>query len=374
MSVKKRGQRYQVRWRADGKHCSKSFSRRQDALAFEIEQRRAAQLGAFAVASPSRQTFGDWLTEWWATDSVVWAAATRTHRQDALKRWIRPYLDDVKLRDLGSRRVREWRSRILDDGATPSTANHALAVLSAACGAAVKDGRLPSNPVSGIRKLPVMVSRPRALVPLEVEQIRAAMPSERDRLAVSILAYAGLRPSELVALTWTAVSDRLIRVERSYSYGELRMGKTATAIRTVEIVQPLADDLAAFRPARPEPGALVIPNERGGFVDWRVWRRRVWYPACDRAGVTPRPSPYDCRHGFVSMLLHEHRSLPYVSAAVGHSSGASMTLDKYAHALHEAQLATAVSMVDAIMDARRRVRIPCATEPVRRLRQAAPGG
>ncbi|HSD03144.1 MAG TPA: hypothetical protein VLB81_12280, partial [Gaiellales bacterium] len=94
---------------------------------------------------------------------------------------------------------------------------------------------------------------------------------------------------------------------------------------------------------------------------------------CERAGVTPRPSPYDCRHGFVSMLLHEHRSLPYVAAAVGHAS-ASMSLDRYSHALHEAQLATAVSMVDAIMDARRRVRIPCATEPVRRLRQAAPNG
>ncbi len=50
-----------------------------------------------------------------------------------------------------------------------------------------------------------------------------------------------------------------------------------------------------------------------------------------------------------------------------------MTLDKYAHALHEAQLATAVWMVDAITDVCRRVRIPCAAESVRRLRQAAPG-
>ena len=167
--------------------------------------------------------------------------------------------------------------------------------------------------------------------------------------------------------------DHVIVVERSYSYGQLRMGKTATALRTVEIIPPLADDLAAFRPARPEPGALVFPNERGGFIDWHAWRRRVWYPACERARVTPRPSPYDCRHGYVSMLLHEHRSLPYVAASVGHAS-ASMTLDKYAHALHEAQLATAVSMVDAIKDARRRVRIPCTSEPVRRLRQAAPPG
>ena len=79
--------------------------------------------------------------------------------------------------------------------------------------------------------------------------------SERDRLAVSILAYAGLRPSELVALTWQAVPDHVIVVERNYSYGQLRPAKTATALRTVEIVEPLRDDLDAFRPARPELGA-----------------------------------------------------------------------------------------------------------------------
>ena len=364
---------YRVRYRAEGHQRQKTFDRLIDAEQFEFDQRRQRQMGAHGPVTPSRQSFGDWLTEWWTTDSVLWAAATRTHRHDALKRWLRPSLDGVKLRDLGSRRVREWRSRIIEDGATPSTANHALAVLSAACGAAVKDGRLPSNPCSGVRKLPVMVSRPRPLVPIEVERIRAAMPNERDRLAVSILSYAGLRPSELVALAWDAVRDHVIVVERSYSYGQLRPGKTATALRTIEIVPPLADDLAAFRPARPEPGALVIPNELGAFIDWHVWRRRVWYPACKRAGVTPRPSPYDCRHGFASMLLHEHRSLPYVAAALGHSSG-TMTLDHYAHVLAEAQLATAVSMADAIADARRRVRIPCTVEPVRRLRQAAPGG
>jgi integrase len=128
-------------------------------------------------------------------------------------------------------------------------------------------------------------------------------------------------------LTWQAVRDHFLVVEGSYSYGERRPGKTATALRTVEIVEPLRCDLDAFRPARPEPGALVIPNADGGYLDWRVWRRRSWYPACDRAGVNPRPAPYDCRHGYVSMLLHEHRSLPYVAAAVGHAP-ASMTVDK----------------------------------------------
>src|SRR5436309_15272994 len=102
MSVQKRGRSYVVRWRRDGRQHARSFVRKEDAVAFELEQRRAVQMGAFALAAPSRQTVGDWLTAWWASENVLWASATRAHREDAVKRWIRPYLDGVRLRDMGS--------------------------------------------------------------------------------------------------------------------------------------------------------------------------------------------------------------------------------------------------------------------------------
>ena len=80
-----------------------------------------------------------------------------------------------------------------------------MSVLSAALGAAVRDGLLPANPCSGIRRLPHQVARPHALAPLEVERIRAEMPTMRDVVLVGLLAYAGLRPEEALALTWGSV-------------------------------------------------------------------------------------------------------------------------------------------------------------------------
>ena len=72
-----------------------------------------------------------------------------------------------------------------------------------------------------------------------------------------------------------------------------------------------------------------------------------------------------------SLLIHEGRSLPYVTAFLGHST-AKTTLDHYAHVYAEANLGTAVKMEDAIADARRDVlKTYSAAEP-RRLRQAAP--
>jgi integrase len=363
MSIQKRGKSYYVRYRRDGQHLGRSFARKEDAAAFELDQKRAKQLGAHALAAPSRDTLDHWLDEWWAAESGTWSKATRVQWKHQLDKWVRPYLGRVRLSDLGPRRVREWRSFIVEQGATASVANHAKEVLSAALGRAVESHLLPSNPVSGMKRLPTRPTRPRVLTPEEVERGVAAM-SWRDRVLVELLCYAGLRPGEALALRWDDVRDGLLIVDRSFSYGELKDTKTHQR-RTVDLVAPLAEDLALFRPARPEPYALVVANRGNGYVDLHNWRRRVWKNAF------PASSPYDGRHTYASLLIHEGRSLPYVAAALGHSS-AKTSLDHYAHMYAEARLQTAVRMVDAITTARSGVLKTCSTAEPRRLRQSAP--
>jgi integrase len=368
MSIKKRGSSYEVRWRRDGVQYSRSFVRHSDAVTFELDQKRARQLGAHAAAVPSRDVLDSWLDEWWASESPGWAEATKAGWKHSLDRWVRPYIGQVRLADLGARRVREWRAQILDKGATPSVANHAKEALSAALGCAVESRLLPSNPCAGIRKLPLKPSRPRALTPLEVERIASHMPSQRDRVLVTLLAYAGLRPGEALALTWDSVRDHLLIIDRNWTYGELKHTKT-THRRTVEIIQPLADDLAALRPARAETGALVIATSSGEFLNLHNWRARTWKTATAAAGV--KAAIYDLRHSYASLLIHEGRSLPHVAAAMGHAT-ANTTAANYLHLYDETRLGTGRNMVDAILEARRSVRKSCATSEPRRLRQSAP--
>ena len=63
--------------------------------------------------------------------------------------------------------------------------------------------------------------------------------------------------------------------------------------------------------------------------------------------------PYDLRHTFVSLLIHEGRSVPYVAAMAGHSP--RVCLERYAHAFADAQLGASVPMHDAIAAARAEV-------------------
>ena len=58
--------------------------------------------------------------------------------------------------------------------------------------------------------------------------------------------------------------------------------------------------------------------------DGRNWRKRVYVPAADAAGID-NPRPYDLRHSFASLLIHEGRySIVDVAAQLGHDP--TMTL------------------------------------------------
>jgi Phage integrase family len=97
-------------------------------------------------------------------------------------------------------------------------------------------------------------------------------------------------------------------------------------------------------------------GERGGFLNFNNWRSRVWDAACRAAGV--RAVPYDLRHTFASLLIHEGRSMPYVSAALGHASPV-MTLNRYSHLFTEASLGTGEEMVAAVQRARAELHESC---------------
>ena len=77
--------------------------------------------------------------------------------------------------------------------------------------------------------------------------------------------------------------------------------------------------------------ALLFPDERGelwtanGFEK----RRQRRFGRLLRAGGLDAGRPYDLRHSFASLLLHEGRDVIYVARQLGH--GAELTLRTYGH-------------------------------------------
>jgi integrase len=167
-------------------------------------------------------------------------------------------------------------------------------------------------------------------------------------LIVSLLAYAGLRPAEDRSCEWGDLRGRTLHVVAS---------KTGR-VRDVDLLAPLAQDLAEWRLLCGRPGdrALIIPTVDGDEWkrhDWQNWRRRVYRPAALAAGVTGDMRPYRLRGSFVSLLLWAGEDLTYVAEQAGHSVA---TLARYyAGVIKELHGQPKIPAAEAIRQARERI-------------------
>jgi integrase len=222
---------------------------------------------------------------------------------------------------------------------------------------AVEWGRLQSNPMLAVRKPPA--ARKRLVQPLSpevIEMMRALALEQglmRDATLLSLLAYAGVRPGEALGLRWSSVQERTLLIDTAVFDGELGPTKTRRA-RTVRLLKPLARDLAEWRlkSGRPTDGTLVFPRRDGKpwvLTDYKNWRRRFFDRVVEAVELED-VRPYDLRHSFVSLLIHEGRSIVDVARQAGHAP--TMALDTYGHVFDEFDSGERTSAEDRIELAR----------------------
>jgi integrase len=110
------------------------------------------------------------------------------------------------------------------------------------------------------------------------------------------------RPS-WIALEWRDVDrqEGVLRVERAFSYGQVKAPKTKGSRRRVPLDARAANALANV-PRRLD-SRLVFPGSRGAHIDLRNWRKREWKPALEAAGLPAPHRPYDLRHSYASWML-----------------------------------------------------------------------
>jgi integrase len=61
----------------------------------------------------------------------------------------------------------------------------------------------------------------------------------------------------------------------------------------------------------------VFTNSEGGFLHRDNVRNRIWHSAIARAGLRTR-NPYQTRHTFASLMLHEGEDPAWVARMLGH--------------------------------------------------------
>jgi integrase len=354
---------WRVRWREGGRGSrerTRTFDRKAGAVAFEDELRRRQRLGEVGLMMGSQETLDHYVSQTWAqTHAVTLAPKTARHYADLYDLHIAPHLGHLKLAELTPEVIARWQAERIASGAGRVAVLHALSLLGSVLQRAVESERIARNSARLVRKAKRPARREvRPLAPATVEALRAAS-EPRDATLISVLAYAGLRPQEALALGWGHVRERTLLVERAVSLGLPKDTKTR-AHRTVRLLQALQGDLAEWRLrcGRPPETRLVFPGPTGGLwtkTTWDNWRKRAFDRACRAIGVEGA-RPYDLRHSFASLLLHEGRSVMYVARQLGHD--ARLTLSTYGHVIDELDDAPRIGAEEAIRAARE---ISCVT-------------
>jgi integrase len=352
---------YRVRFQnARGERAQRTFDTPQDALDFRARLRLLKRTGDLAVLEAGNETLEQFMSDFWRL-----YAETRLERSTRRKYrclWnahIERRLGAMQLRQITPLALSEFILELQQAGAGAATIRSCLGLLQSMFARAVEWDRASVNVVK-------LITKPRAprvraikpLRPIEVEALRRQMllnPDHglRDATLVSVLAYAGLRPEEVLALEYRHVRKTTVLVEQKWIDGEIVPGqKTTRPPRCPPLLDVLRGDLREYRLACGDPDGLVFARPGGEpwrDHDWRDWRARVWRPACVAIGIatitqTPvvyagkrrisrtydGPVPYDLRHSFASLLIHEGKhSIMQIAEWMGHSAVTLLT--HYAH-------------------------------------------
>ena len=259
--------------------------------------------GGDVQSTPSRSSGGGGAIasylEWLEAGSV--SPQTLRLRENQLGRFARTH-------DLASVTTDEVIAFVRRQDWKPATAASFRQTLNGFFKWAVKHGVREDNPVDEVRQIRVPPGIPKIATAAALDEA-LDKASRRDRLAVLLAAYAGMRRAEIAGLHAEDVSEGWIRIK----------GKGG---RTRKV--PIHPDLRPELEKAVAIGGYLFPDRYGdGPVTADAMGRRI-------ARLLPKGfTAHSLRHYFATKVYQTSKDLQSVQALLGHSSLA--TTERYLH-------------------------------------------
>jgi integrase len=271
-------------------------------------------------------SFGEYAAAWIEERPGLRPATSRSYRC-VLRRHLLPTFGPRPISEIREPHVRRWHKALLDSGVGAPTVSRAYILLKAIFATAVDDGLIRRNPCR-IKGAGTPHSPERPVV--SVGQIFAIADAvdRRYRVLVLMAAFCSLRWGELAALRRADLdmTRRTVRIDRSLtelSGGGRSFGppKSAAGRRTVIIPEIIAVDLAVHLEQLAGPGSddLIFTSPAGEPLHHGNFRRRVWLPALEAAGL-PALHLHDLRHAGNVLSAAVGANLRELMERMGHSS------------------------------------------------------
>ena len=353
------------------KHAG-TFDEIEDALVMKQRAERAkreGRLDEFAAGlldeESSTLTLWEFMALWFNEDAAPnLAEATLVNYLQMANKWIRPIAGTWPLRAFEKpRTVNEFLQRAEREGARPPTRDRVRKILSSALTWGVEHrGELISangcKQVSSRRRrrskrsnsAPPAARPERALDAVEAESIARAMlerrdqrtwQPQRDALILRCLFGLGMRPEELVAARWSALTrpsrrgNWILVIDRALSHGSITSVKTVE--RSKRVPPHVLERLMEWRDYAEQYGLpsgerdFIVPGhaEDGHFTlnQHKKWGPRYFAPAAARvAERAPRfahlalATPYAARRGHITCRILAGEPVEAIARSCGTSA------------------------------------------------------
>ncbi len=216
--------------------------------------------------------------EAWLTDTVKGTVRESTFGSYSrtVNNYLIPGVGRVKLKNLKPVQLRKLYRETLESGRSTRTVQYMHTLVKKALKDAIRNELIPHNPAEAV-DLPKM--KREEMRPLSAEEVRRLLSGTRDdRLTALwvVAVHTGLRPGEILALTWQDVDmdARTLQVRRALSDGVVSEPKTKRSRRRIGLSSGAANALRDHRKRQLEErmergglwqdNGLVFPNATGG--------------------------------------------------------------------------------------------------------------
>jgi integrase len=287
-------------------------------------------------------TLQEYATEW-LEGAVDLAPSPRRIYESNLRLHIFPMLGGYKLGSITPEACDRWlanlrRKRGRRGLMAPASVHQAYRALDRVLAVATRTRRIARNPLDSVDPPKLHDVEMKFIDHGEVARLADAV-GDCYKSFVLVAAYCGLRWGELRGLRQRdvdlknrtiTVTHQLIDLPRGGA--ELAPLKTRKSRRSTAIpphVASLLEEHLWMGYSQPGADGLVFSSPEGEHLRHENFRKRVWHPATEVAGVAPLRI-HDLRHTCATLAIAAGADILVLQRMLGHAS-AAMTLDRYGH-------------------------------------------
>jgi integrase len=341
--VRKRGKFFSARWRTrQGLQAEKGgFASKREAEQFAEEQEALERRGKNTRPSEVNMTVREFVQEIWGPSLDV-EPQTKIDYENIYNSHIDPEFGHRPIASITPSDIQKWRVRLKNTVATtgyrlkPSYIEKLTNQLGAIFRVAMDNEVIHKNPMSKIkRRKPKTEKR---IVPLDMQTVQALANgfAPRWQILVWIGFFTGMRPSEILGLTWDRLDfeNQEITIDRQLSRDGQRVFadhlKTTKSYRKIPFSPYLQRLLLEHKAAHGlGPHGLILQNRSGNI--WRYKDASAMFRLIARPlGFDKGEGLHQLRHTCASVLIKLGNNAKQIQEWLGHESILE-TMDTYGH-------------------------------------------